>query len=290
MVLQQSAPREPRKHHDGIAGAKVPNAVVYWSVLVALALGGAAFYPFTITSSYLVSCGLLSAWRNRKGPTALYQPQHGAETTEWERRRWRSVGVSLVNCLIADLLVTKFVRSDPDLLYSFEAIPGPAQLAWVYISPLALLFIHDSWFYVCHRALHHFPMAYKWIHAMHHEHGAPEAWDLFYMHPVELVIAVAVPFLVTPRLLSLHWVIYEGLVLKGVLIDCYGHCGFDATPFHPFKLTQFSLWPRFPWRSVFLTAKHHDDHHRLRTGNYALYLCIWDDVLGTLVGANPATS
>ena len=103
------------------------------------------------------------------------------------------------------------------------------------------------------------------------------------MHPIECLVTVAVPFIVTPRVFPLHWVIWEGLVIKGILIDCYGHCGFDALPFHPFKITQFSLWPRFPWRRVFLTAKHHDEHHKHRAGNYGLYLDLWDRVFGTEV-------
>lgn len=35
--------------------------------------------------------------------------------------------------------------------------------------------------------------------------------------------------------------------VKAVMIDCYGHCGYDALPFHPFKLTPFSLLPRLPY-------------------------------------------
>ena len=60
-----------------------------------------------------------------------------------------------------------------------------------------------------------------------------------------------------------------------------GHCGFDAAPFHPFKVTHFSVLPNFPYKDVFLSAKHHDDHHRHRSCNYALYFPLWDLVCGT---------
>lgn len=269
----------------GIGGKNVPNAVVYWGILVGLASIAALVFPLTVTASYIVSCSLLSIWRECKGDAASFQT---LKPPGWSRRRVRSVAVSVVNCLIADVLLTRYVREvHPPLLWQFESSPGILDLAWVYVSPLVLLFTHDTWFYICHRAMHSTKIGYRWIHAMHHANDAPEAWDLFYMHPVEMVVAVVIPFLITPRLFSLHWVIWEGLVLKGILIDCYGHCGFESMPFHPFKLTQFSLWPGFPWRSIFLTAKHHDDHHRYRVGNYSLYLCLWDIVLGTAVDVAP---
>lgn len=60
---------------------------------------------------------------------------------------------------------------------------------------------------------------------MHHERRAPVCWDLFYMHPLECLVVVALPFLMTPRMLPVHWFIWEGIIAKGVMIDVYGHCG-----------------------------------------------------------------
>eukprot|EP00038_Savillea_parva_P021154 m.33553 g.33553 ORF g.33553 m.33553 type:complete len:417 (-) comp5033_c0_seq1:2147-3397(-) len=355
--VDTSVMRPTKRQRMGPVG--VPNGVFYWSTLGLLGLAAWVAYPYTVTSSYLVSCALLSMWRTYCGSHAVFQPNraeaaatvlhHRVTTTTntsttptamgltvhglvhgWNRRRCLSLALSLVNCLVADVLITRCVRNvRPGLLHTFawpstlcqpEALDGvsnnhsdlgigprqstvdcgdsgggqyarggyahnvPVSLAlviWWYVSPMFLLFVHDAWFYMWHRALHASPTAYQWIHAVHHTHTAPEAWDLFYMHPVESMLVVTVPFLLTPRMVPLHWVIYEGLVIKAVLIDCYGHCGFDASPFHPFKLTQFSLLPRFPWRSVFLTAAHHDLHHKYRQGNFALYLNLWDVLLNT---------
>ena len=288
----------------------VPNWVVYWCVLAIAGIAAWTAYPFTVTSSYFISCALLSAWSSRKGQAAAYQPlARKSDGIKWSDSRAAAIGLSTFNCLTTDVLLTLFVRQHtPPLLYSFGDEPRDgyatavlrwgtvgeeglwAQLrwwpavvwaAWVYWSPMVLLLIHDTWFYATHRALHSSPRLYRWIHHLHHERTAPEAWDLFWMHPIECVVTVVIPFLVTPRLLPLHWIIWEGLVVKGILIDCYGHCGFDAQPFHPFKLTQFSIWPGFPWRRVFLTAKHHDLHHMYRVGNYGLYLDLWDRMLET---------
>ena len=43
-----------------------------------------------------------------------------------------------------------------------------------------------------------------------------QACDLFYMHPVECLVCVVLPFLVTPRVLPLHWLMWEGFLVKGV--------------------------------------------------------------------------
>lgn len=160
-------------------------------------------------------------------------------------------------------------------------VPSLSEATWMFLSPLLLLLLHDCWFFLVHSALHRSKMLYATIHAWHHERNAPSAFDVFYMHPVESFTAVVVPFLLVPRFIPIHWFIWEGMLAKGIMIDVYGHCGFDASPFHPFKVTQFSIVPRFPYKTVFLAAKHHDDHHRYRTCNYSLYFPVWDRVFGT---------
>jgi len=263
--------------------ASIPNGVFYWLMLLAVAAAVWLAHPFAVTASYVTSCTLLTAWGHVKGEGSKYQPTERQPGWASPRRR-RSLAVSLLNCVIADVLMTRYVRNvTPRLLHSFPGVPSAAAVGWWYISPAFLLLLMDAWFYATHRALHAWPTAYRQVHSMHHTVSDPEAWDLFYMHPAEAVGTVVVPLVLAPRLFPLHWVIWEGMVLKGILIDCYGHCGFEAAPFHPFKLTQFSLLPRLPWKKIFLTARHHDDHHKHRGGNYALYLRLWDTACGTWI-------
>eukprot|EP00040_Diaphanoeca_grandis_P027695 m.158351 g.158351 ORF g.158351 m.158351 type:complete len:294 (+) comp31086_c0_seq1:328-1209(+) len=271
------------KQHVQLAppSRQVPNFIWYWSVLVCLF--GAAYiaHPWVVTSTYLTSCCLLGLLRDRVGSETSLQHKNVRKASSLWRRRTMSIGLSLLNCLIADSLMTIFVRDNSEFLYTFDSFPSLSSAVYTYLSPLLLLLLHDAWFYFSHRLMHRSKFAYQWIHSLHHQRTNPEAWDLFYMHPIESVVTVVLPFLLSPRLLPLHWLMWEGLIVKGVMIDCYGHCGFDTRPFHPFKVTQFSLIPSFPYRALFLDAKHHDDHHRLVRGNFALYLNIWDNVCGT---------
>eukprot|EP00041_Stephanoeca_diplocostata_P012869 m.217293 g.217293 ORF g.217293 m.217293 type:complete len:287 (-) comp19121_c0_seq1:218-1078(-) len=267
---------------------RLPNFIYYWTVLATILGSAWLFHPFTVSSTYVVSCMLHSIWGNFIGSARLFQKQKDERPGDrhlfsgWGRRRSIATALSLCNCIMCDLLITYFVRQRPDLLYAVEEMSLGACI-YIYFSPVPLLAIHDAWFYATHRVLHANKLLFRWVHALHHERSAPEAWDLFYMHPVEAAVTVLLPFLVVPRVLPCHWLLWECWVVKAVMIDCYGHCGFDAHPFHPFKLTPFSWLPRLPWKRIFLNAKHHDDHHRVMHGNYALYFNLWDNLCGTSV-------
>ena len=109
------------------------------------------------------------------------------------------------------------------LLYSNAAgVPSLFEGCWMFLSPLVLLMLHDSWFFLVHSTLHRSKFLYATIHAWHHEKNAPSACDVFYMHPAESFVAVVLPFLIIPRFLPLHWFIWEGMLAKGIMIDVYG--------------------------------------------------------------------
>ena len=42
--------------------------------------------------------------------------------------------------------------------------------------------LFDTWFYWCHRALHH-PSIYRFVHKQHHEFKEPTGIAAFYAHP-----------------------------------------------------------------------------------------------------------
>ena len=108
------------------------------------------------------------------------------------------------------------------------AYPTLSEMLQLYWMPAVLLLLHDSWFYVTHRMLHRSPFLFKHVHSWHHQRKQVTAWDLFYMHPAECALCVALPFCVIPHVIPLHWIIWEGLIVKGVMIDVYGHIGFDS--------------------------------------------------------------
>lgn len=124
---------------------------------------------------------------------------------------------------------------------------------------------------------------FRYVHYLHHEKSQPEAADLFFMHPLEALAVVAMPSLVLPYVVPLHWFIFEGWIVFSILIDVYGHLNFDAAPFHPFKISPYSHVRRLPWKKIFLQGRHHNAHHKLMRGNFALYFTFWDQFCQTRI-------
>jgi sterol desaturase/sphingolipid hydroxylase (fatty acid hydroxylase superfamily) len=95
-----------------------------------------------------------------------------------------------------------------------------------YLAALALAvpIIHETHFFLLHRAIHWGPL-YRWVHSVHHNSVNPSPFSSLSMHPVELAgyLGVALWHLVIPSnpLLALYQLHYAGF---GAIP---GHIGFD---------------------------------------------------------------
>lgn len=139
---------------------------------------------------------------------------------------------------------------------------------------LAMIVLHDFWFYWMHRSLHH-----KWLfrraHATHHISRTPTSWAAYSFAPLEAVAeAIYIPFmlimlsLVTP-LYGLAVFIFLGHQIARNVI---GHSGFELA------------WPGFTrsrWTGWLTTTTHHDLHHTEGGSNFGLYFTWWDKMMGT---------
>ena len=116
------------------------------------------------------------------------------------------------------LILSAFARGSTPWL-SFAAHP-------VYLCALALLVpvIHETHFFLLHRALHWGPL-YKYVHSVHHHSVNPSPWSSLSMHPVELLgyLGVALWHLIIPSnpILALYQLHFAGF---GAIP---GHIGFD---------------------------------------------------------------
>jgi sterol desaturase/sphingolipid hydroxylase (fatty acid hydroxylase superfamily) len=96
----------------------------------------------------------------------------------------------------------------------------------LYLTALWLIVpvIHETHFYLIHRALHWGPI-YKWVHSVHHNAVNPSPWSSLSMHPVEqlLYLGVAAWHLIIPSnpIIALYQLHQAGF---GAIP---GHIGFD---------------------------------------------------------------
>jgi Delta7-sterol 5-desaturase len=148
--------------------------------------------------------------------------------------------------------------------------------AWL----LALLVLHDTYFYWSHRLAHH-PRVFGWLHAVHHQSRTPSPFAALSFSVLDALVQVAwaVPLV---RFASIPSVVWLAFSFVAIGINVLGHCGVEPFP---------RAWlehPVFKWLNF---ATMHDQHHQRVNGNFGLYSSAWDRWMGTLLPrASPGVS
>lgn len=146
------------------------------------------------------------------------------------------------------------------------------QYGWVYlvISFVVVLFLHDAFFYWTHRAMHH-PKLYSFFHRVHHESTDPSPLTSGSFHPSEAVVENALQFIL-PFVMPLHFSVILAWQLFDIINNVLGHLGYELYP---------KGWVKMPILKYKTASTHHNMHHQLFNGNYALYFTWWDKWMGT---------
>ncbi|MBI1392845.1 MAG: fatty acid hydroxylase [Alphaproteobacteria bacterium] len=160
----------------------------------------------------------------------------------------------------------------------YADIGGVAGIAYIPASILFYLFLHDTYFYWTHRAMHT-PALFRATHLTHHKSRQPTAWAAFSFHPWEAAISAWLLPLTT-----FFVPIHEGAVLFLLVFMTYcsvaNHAGWEVLP---------RRWLETPVGRRLITASHHNVHHTNYRTNYGLYFRFWDLLCGTDRGlAEPA--
>ena len=144
--------------------------------------------------------------------------------------------------------------------------------AWLYVpfSILVYLFIHDTYFYWTHRAMHH-PRLFKTTHLTHHRSRQPTPWAAFSFHPWEAIISAWILPLAT-FFIPIHVGAVFFLLIFMTLCSVVNHAGWEIFP----KFVTNGVVGR-----VFISASHHNVHHKDYHANYGLYFRFWDYWMGT---------
>lgn len=134
-----------------------------------------------------------------------------------------------------------------------------------------MLFLHDTWFYWMHRAMHH-KVLFKYVHLVHHKSTNPSPWTAYAFHPIEAFLEVMIVPLIAFTL-PVHMPALGLFFLFQIIYNVYGHLGFELYP-QGFHKTWIGRWIN--------TSVAHNLHHKRFTGNYGLYFLFWDRIMGTL--------
>lgn len=137
-------------------------------------------------------------------------------------------------------------------------------------SVVAMIFLHDTYFYWMHRFMH-WKAIYPYVHKIHHLSTNPTPWAAFAFHPLEAVAEIAI-LPIAVFLIPLHPFAILSWVLYMTLLNVVGHLGYELFP------RGFTKGTVTKWHN---TSTHHNMHHKHVTCNYGLYFNFWDRVMGT---------
>lgn len=132
-----------------------------------------------------------------------------------------------------------------------------------------LLIIDDTWFYWCHRLLHH-PKLFPYVHVVHHKSIDVNPFTSMSFHWIE-------PFLLSfwifpvAFFLPTYAPVLGFIQIWGLLDNIKSHLGYE---FYPANFNK--SWLRF-----LTSSTHHNMHHSKFKGNYGVHFRIWDKLLGT---------
>lgn len=143
---------------------------------------------------------------------------------------------------------------------------------WYYgFSIVMMMFIHDTYFYWLHRAMHH-PLLYRSVHLVHHQSTNPSPWTAYAFHPLEAICEAAIIVIIAMVMPAHHTAIILFFLFQ-IIYNVYGHSGFE---FYPKNIIKH---PIGKWLN---TSVSHNQHHHYFNGNYGLYFLFWDRLMGTM--------
>lgn len=182
----------------------------------------------------------------------------------------REIGHSLVTIVVFSLVgLSIFLGSGAGVFQIYtdtDAVSGARLL----LELLAIIILHDAYFYWMHRTIHH-PRLYRVFHRVHHLSRTPTPWAAYSFAIPEAIVEAAFLPLVLLFLPANVWVVF-GFTTHMIIRNVIGHAGVELFP------RRWLDWPLLRWIT---TTTHHDLHHSEFRHNYGLYFTWWDKLVGT---------
>ncbi|MCG3165721.1 MAG: hypothetical protein POELPBGB_01496 [Bacteroidia bacterium] len=143
-------------------------------------------------------------------------------------------------------------------------------MVYFLFSIIAMIFVHDTYFYWTHRFMH-LKKVFPLVHKVHHHSLNPTPWAAFSFHPIEGFIEAGILPLIT-FLFPVHPLAILIFLLFMTALNVLGHLGFEMYP---------KGFTKHPLLGLNNTSTHHNMHHSLTNCNYGLYFNFWDKWMGT---------
>ncbi|WP_265587888.1 sterol desaturase family protein [Sphingomicrobium arenosum] len=211
---------------------------------------------------YVATSGFFAAWTARRFPGRL-----AGQGKQVRMEIFYSLASAAIYGVPAGVIAWGWDQHGWTRIY-MEADAYP--LWWMPVSLFLYLFLHDTWFYWTHRAMH-WPPLFRKVHAVHHASRPPTAWAAMSFHPWEALSgAVVIPALVF--LVPIHVGVLGLVLFIMTLMGVTNHMGWEL---FPRWLVQGRLGRHL------ITASHHELHHQKYRCNYGLYFRFWDRLCAT---------
>jgi len=189
-----------------------------------------------------------------------------ADRKDFRREVLNSSASALILASIAVISCSKWVQPYTLIYTDISEYP----IWWVPVSVALCLIIHDTYFYWMHRLMHH-PAIFRHTHLLHHKSTNPTPLASYSFHILEAIAEGAIVLLLV-FVLPLHPLSISLFALSSLLINVYGHLGYEIAP----------KWLRHSFLfEIINTSTHHNLHHSKFKGNYGLYFRIWDRLMKT---------
>lgn len=159
-----------------------------------------------------------------------------------------------------------------------DTLPSPLNMV---LHVAFYQFVEDLTLYWSHRALHTYPSLYAY-HKKHHTSTAPWAGVAIIASIPEVLLGNYVPTFAGPLLLMISCRRWPGLRPHLVCTHLWLLLRLTYT-FHVHSGYNFPWSPERVLGSVYAGPLHHDEHHRLSTGNFSSTLTWLDVVFKTRV-------
>lgn len=227
----------------------------------------AGFAQAVATNLLLIGAAYLIVWRWLATRLSAWRIQTKARVDAAQlKREWKNAFFTLgVGVLFSSVLLYWSAKGYTKLYTDFSAYSPFWSVAGFFM----LLLIDDTWFYWCHRLLHH-PKLFRWVHVEHHKSVDVNPFTSLSFHFLEPVLLTLWIFPVA-FFLPVYAPALMAVQLWGLLDNLKSHLGYEL---YGAGLNRGPL--------QFLTSStHHNMHHRKFKGNYGVHFRFWDKLLGT---------